>query len=124
MANYKHFYRGEHKQHGNSRVAVHNNGGTHILSDDKRHKKMAQVKFLWLLLDFVGVPVTILGIIANVDNVKALILFILSAIYVAMRIYFGSIKSKQEIRDKEYDLFHKELKKMEAQSEYKKKNGK
>lgn len=85
---------------------------------------MAQVKFLWLLLDFVGVPIFILGILTNMDNMKSLILAILGASYLCARLYFYIVKSKQTVREKEYDLWHKSIDKMEREQEVKKKNGK
>ena len=124
MANNQQFYRGGHKQHEGSRVAVHNTGLSDVLNDVKRVHKMAQVKFLWLLLDCLGVPITVLGIIANIDNFKAIVLFILAAAYVSARLYFFIAKNKQAVREKEYDLWDREMDKIERKNKHNNPNGK
>jgi hypothetical protein len=63
---------------------------------------------MWLILDIFGVPLYLLGIAANIDNIKSAILAILGISYLTVRAYFYIIKSKQAVREKELDLWHKE----------------
>lgn len=103
----------EHKQPKSSRVAVHSTGIDMQLYDFKRVNKMGQVKILWLICDIFGIPITLLGIVANLDNIKSAILAILGITYLMIRSYFYVIKSNQSVRDKELDLWHKEQDKQE-----------
>lgn len=121
MANNQQFYRGEHQQREGSRVAVHSSGISNVLNDTKRHNRMAQAKIVWFILDFLGIPITILGIIANMDNIKSAILAILGITYLMCRMYFYVIKSKQSIREKDLDLWHKEADKSEREERIKQK---
>jgi hypothetical protein len=76
-------------------------------------KTMANAKLVWMLMDFLGIPLTLLGIIANLDNVKSAILAILGIIYLMVRIYFYVIQKQQAVREKEYELWNKEQDKID-----------
>lgn len=125
MANNKLFYRGEHKQHGHSGLAFHNVGIHNIVGDIKRPDKMAEIK---MILSFIGhmlgIPITVIGIVSNWDNAGKLIPIFLSAVYLIVFINFKWKRNKQILREKEYELWHKEIDKMERQADYNKKNGK
>jgi hypothetical protein len=124
MANNQQFYRSEHKQREGSGMAIHNTVVHNVLNPTKRRDRMAQAKIVWFVLDFLGIPITILGIIANMDNIKSVILAILGISYLAVRMYFYVIKSQQAIREKELELWHKEMNKIEREIEFKQKTGK
>lgn len=113
MADIKHMESVEHKQRAGSWPFIHfsrlNLHSTYL----KRLMEMAQAKVLWLIADLLGFPATILGIIYNIDNIKGLILFILAAAYLSVRLYFFIIQKKQAIREKEYELWNKEMDKSE-----------
>lgn len=86
-------------------------------------KTMAQVKLVWILIDFLGIPLTLLGFIFNLDNVKSAIIAVLAIIYLMFRMYYYVIQKKQSIREKDIelqsktiDLWHKEQEKIRAQS--------
>lgn len=109
----------EYKQHENSRLAIHNIGVDMQLNNFKRTIKMAQIKALWILVDFLGGSFTIMGIVANIDNIKSVILAILAIAFLMIRGFFYIKKNQQEVRDKEIDLWNKE----EDKRERMKKNG-
>lgn len=73
------------------------------------------VKIGWLIVDWLGIPLSLLGIYLNLDNVKSAIIAILAIIYLMLRTYFYFVQKKQAIREKEYDLWHREVDKMERQ---------
>ena len=89
------------------------------LNNFKRTIKMAQIKALWILVDFLGGSFTIMGIVANIDNIKSVILAILAIAFLMIRGFFYIKKNQQEVRDKEIDLWNKE----EDKRERMKKNG-
>lgn len=124
MADNKHLYRGEHKQREGRGVAIHHTGVSNVLNNTKRSSRMAQAKIVWLILDFLGIPITILGILTNMDNVKSAILAILGISYVMCRMYFYVVKSKQSVREKELELWDKEMNKFEREQKLKEKLGK
>ena len=108
MANNNWNNRLEYKRQPIGRVAFYNAGVSMQLSDLKRITKMAQIKLLWLICDIIGIPVTLLGIVANLDNIKSAILAILGIAYLMIRAYYYVIKSNQSVREKELDLWHLE----------------
>ncbi len=55
-----------------------------------KRQKMAEIKGMWIILNLIGVPVYILGIVNNLDNYKSAILFLMGLLYsvtVLMRSY-------------------------------------
>lgn len=81
------------------------------INPPKKPTNVAQVKLLWFLLDAViGIPVTILGIFANLDNFKSLLIGALAICYAIVRIYFTVIQKKQAVRKEEIEIKMKELK--------------
>lgn len=81
---------------------------------------MAQVKWALILCDMLGIPVTVLGIWANIDNIKSTVLFILALTYVMFRLYYYAIQKQQAVREKDLDLWHKEQDKIERINKAKK----
>lgn len=76
-------------------------------------KTMAQAKLVWLLIDFLGIPISLLGFILNLDNVKSAVIALVALIYLMCRIYFYVVQKKQAVREKELELWHKEIDKEE-----------
>ncbi len=113
MANNQQLYRGEHKQRSGDGMAFHNSGINMQLFDFKRVNKMAQVKMIWLICDIFGIPITCLGIVANIDNIKSVILAILGIAYLMVRGYYFMVQKEQAVREKELDLWHREMDKEE-----------
>lgn len=74
---------------------------------------MAQVKMIWLICDIFGIPLTLLGIVANIDNIKSAILAILAIAYLMGTGYYRFRRLAQAERDRELDLWHKEMDKQE-----------
>jgi len=93
------------------------------LSNNKRGNKMG-AKIGWIIADWLGIPLSLLGIYFNLDNIKSTIIAILSIIYLMMRIYFYYIKNSQSIREKEYDLWHREIDKEERKKKFDQQKGK
>lgn len=120
MANNQFDNRVEHQQREGSGMVIHSSGVDMQLYDFKRLHKMAQIKLMWLLCDFLGIPVTILGIIANIDNIKSAILAVLGVAYLCVRGYYYIKQKDQALREKELELWHKQQDKEERQA---KKNG-
>lgn len=120
MADHKHNNRMEHKQYPDSGMALYNNSNDMQLLNVKRVDKMAQIKLMWLLCDFFGIPITLMGIIANIDNIKSIVLAILSVCYLLIRGYYYIKKEQQKLKEKDLDLWNKE----EDKKERMRKNGK
>lgn len=97
-----------YKQYEGSRLAVHNIGVDMQLNNFKRTIKMAQIKALWVLVDFLTGSFTVLGIVANFDNVKSNILFFLALVFLMVRIYFYVVQKRQDVKSKDFDLWEKE----------------
>lgn len=74
---------------------------------------MAQIKAFWLFVDLLGWPSVMLGIVANIDNGKSIVLSIMAAMYLMLRMYFFYIQKQQTVREKELELWHKEQDKQE-----------
>lgn len=74
---------------------------------------MAHAKLMWIIVDIFGVPISIAGILANLDNVKSLIIFLLAVGYYSTRWYYYVKQKEQSIREKEYELWNKEQDKLE-----------
>lgn len=74
----------------------------------KRVFKMATLKWSLIIADILGIPIWMIGIVSNMDNIRSAILFILGLMYVMTRMYFFVIQKKQAIREKEIDLWNKE----------------
>lgn len=69
---------------------------------------MATLKWSLIIADILGIPIWMIGIVSNMDNIRSAILFILGLMYVMTRMYFFVIQKKQAIREKEIDLWNKE----------------
>lgn len=113
MADHKQFYRSEYKQLHSSGMAIHNIIGNVSIPYIQRVFKMAQVKLVWLICDIFGIPITLLGIAANLNNVKSTILFIIAAIYLMLRAYYYGVRQQQEAKAREIDNWHKEQDKLD-----------
>lgn len=113
MANNKQFYGSEHQQRKNNWMAFHSAGSSIQLPYFKGGFKMAQVKMIWLICDIFGIPLTLLGIYANIDNIKSAILAILAIAYLMGTGYYRFRRLGQAERDRELDLWHKEMDKQE-----------
>lgn len=113
MADHKQFYRAEHKQLNSSRDFIYIPVFRLQLPNYKRIFKMAQVKLVWLICDMFGIPLTILGIIANLDNIKSAIIAILAIAYLMVSAYYRFRRMAQNDREKELDLWHKEQDKID-----------
>lgn len=109
MANNKHFYRGEYQQFQSGGLSVHNPIGNVSIHYVQRVFKMAQIKLIWLICDIFGIPLTVLGIVANIDNIKSVILAILAIAYLMGTGYYRFRRLAQEERAREIDLWHKEM---------------
>lgn len=109
MADIKHMERMGYKQRPGDRDFICYSSFNFVPNYSKRIIKMAQAKILWLIADMIGIPITILGIIANIDNIKSSILAVLAITYLCIRVYFYIIEKNQKIRDKELDIRGKEV---------------
>lgn len=73
------------------------------------NRKMATAKLTWFIIDLLGFPVWLAGIMSNLDNWKSLILMLIGCIYAGLRTYFYYVQKEQSVREKELELKHKEL---------------
>lgn len=85
--------------------------------------KMGYAKAMIWIADAIGIPIWILGIVHNIDNIKAFILFLLGVVYGVFRIYYYRIIQEQKIKEKEYDLWEREFNKQEKIRQMNKVNG-
>lgn len=113
MADHKFNNGMEHKQREGSRMAFYRDGLSMQLPDFKRNIKMAQIKIAWLIVELLGWPLTVLGIVVNFDNLKSVILFIIALSFLMVRMYYYVVQKKQSVRDKELDLWSKEQDKID-----------
>lgn len=113
MANNKYDNWLEYQQRPRNRMAFYYPGFHMQLPYLKRITEMAQIKWTLILADFLGIPIYFLGIYDNINNVRSAVLFIVGLTYVMFRIYFYVIQRKQAVRDKEYELWHKQIDKEE-----------
>lgn len=113
MANNKFDNRLEYQQRSGGGMVVYNLGFDLHLPYVKRIIQMAQIKWALILCDMLGIPVTVLGIWANMTNIKSTILFIIASVYLMMRAYYYHIRQQQESRAREIDNWHKEQDKVD-----------
>jgi hypothetical protein len=113
LADNKHFHRLGYQQSENSRLPFYPAVVSLCFYHYQRAIRMAKVKLALIICDMLGIPVTFLGIAANIDNVKSAILFLMALIYLGFRTYFFVIRQKQSVREKDIDLWHKEQNKQE-----------
>lgn len=73
----------------------------------KRAGKMG-AKIGWLIADWLGIPLSLLGIVSNMDNIKSAVIAMLAMIYLMIRIYFYFIQKQQDVREKNIDLWFRE----------------
>lgn len=81
-------------------------------------KQMLQTKIMWAIADFFGGGSIVLGILTNLDNIKSAILFILGSIYAMVRVYYTIVQKNQAVREKEYELWNKEMDKKEREANH------
>lgn len=75
----------------------------------KRIERMAEVKFILLIGNFLGYSMTgYVLIFASINGWKTDILWFLSALFLAVRIYFYVRKQIQEIKNRNLSLMKKE----------------
>lgn len=98
----------EYKQREGSGMAFYSAVIDMQLPYYKRVIQMAQIKWALLICDILGIPTTILGIAANLNNVRSTILFFVALLYLMCRTYFYVVKQKQSVREKDIELWHKE----------------
>lgn len=98
----------EYQQRSGGGVAFHTTGVRLQLPSLKRITEMAQIKWALIICDWLGIPVTVLGIWANMTNVKSTILFIIASAYLMLRAYYYAIRQQQEARARDIDNWHKE----------------
>ncbi len=93
-----------------------------VLHQTKATIRMANAKMWWFIADLLGIPTALLGIWLNLDNVKSVIIALLAIGYLMLRLYYFWIQKQQAVREKEYDLWHKEMDKRERISKLNKSN--
>lgn len=80
------------------------------INPPKKPTNVAQAKFLWILLDAIGWPITILGIFSNLDNAKSLIISLIALGFLLTRWWYYVVQKKQAVRKEEIEIKMKELK--------------
>lgn len=93
----------------------------------KQVRHMAITKLMLSLLSWIGFPLLGISWLANLDNIKSTIIFIVSLSMVLIRFYFGilnwldnrAMKAIQR-RKQEIELRHKELDLIERENKVKK----
>lgn len=64
-------------------------------------------KIGWLIADWLGIPLSLLGIVVNIDNIKSTVIALIAIIYLMIRTYFYFVQKQQAVREKEIELWHK-----------------
>lgn len=70
---------------------------------------MVHTKSLIFIGDFIGVGTGLLSLLNFIDNTKAVMAFIISALYVGFRLYFLIMKWQREKRMGDIELEEKEM---------------
>lgn len=86
----------------------------------KRTIDMAQIKWALIVADILGIPIYVVGFIANLDNIRSAILFLVALTWAMFRLYYFVVQRKQAVRDKELDLWQKEQDKQDRINQNKK----
>lgn len=116
MGVHKSVNRVEREQYSNSGFIIRNISISLSGNICKRLIKMATLKGLWLIFDFIGVPISLYTAWINIDNFKGWLLTALSVIYIIMRLYFAwhngklnMVKKRQENELRQLEIDHKKL---------------
>ncbi len=72
-------------------------------------KTMASAKLIWFLANTIGIPLTVLGFIINIDNIKSSLIFLVVLGFWLTKWYFTWKEKKQSLREKEIDIRDKEI---------------
>lgn len=96
MGNNKFNNRMERKQHQSSSRIIHLAYPNDRNNPYKRIIKMAETKFVALILNLIGVPLCFIAFWDNIDNVKSAVIFIVALTFLMIRIYFYVIWAKQK----------------------------
>lgn len=104
MGNNKFNNRMERKQHEGSSRIIHIAGNDNLYGPYKRIIKMAETKFVALILNLIGIPLCFISFLQNLDNVKSAILFLLALCFLMIRMYFYVVWAKQKTRKNELEL--------------------
>jgi hypothetical protein len=76
--------------------------GKRIFNDQRNPPMEAN---LWIGIAYgIGIPSYLLGIVANLDNWKSNVLFIVAFIFSCLKVYFYFRKQKQTVRMREMEL--------------------
>lgn len=90
---------------------------SHLLNSSiKRTQRMAEVKIGLILAYLIGIPVSAMAFISNIDTWKSSAIFIMVVIYWMGMIWFGfrsrarkEKKEQMDLRKQELDLWQEEL---------------
>lgn len=101
------------KQSDNNRLPVYGVDYNNVLRFLQNYCKiifnknwMAEIKFGWLFIHIVGIPVYIFGIIDNLDNYKSAVLFLMGLMYSCTVIYRSYQKGRKEKISNDREEFH------------------
>lgn len=126
MANNKYIHRAEYQQYESDRMAFRDLSGKLLIPVLDRVKAISKKKAMRMIIDIIGIPTMLLGIVDNIDNGRGIILSILAAAYASLRLYWlhsdktqSYRKNEQAIRDKELELWHKEQDKIDRMNKNK-----
>lgn len=99
----------EHKQYTVNKNYIHPISMDMFILALKRVNKMAEFKFLLILLNWIGTPLGIMAWVANIDSFKGWAIFILMAIYWSGVIWFSFRKKRRQERKEEMELRKQEI---------------
>lgn len=68
--------------------------------------RMAEIKGVWVILNMIGVPVYVLGIVTNLDNWKGAILFFMGLLYSTTILLRSYEKYRQQKIANDREAFH------------------
>ena len=86
----------ERKQHQSSSRIIHLADSNDLHNPYKRIIKMAETKFVALILNLIGIPLCFIAFWDNIDNVKSAVIFLVALTFLLIRIYFYVIWAKQK----------------------------
>lgn len=78
-------------------------------------KTMGVSELMWIVGDMLGIPTSILYIIANFGDIQSVILSVILIGYGSARLYYYVVQKKQAVKEKDYDLWFREMDKKERQ---------
>lgn len=96
---------------------LYNTGFDHIGDLLKRSMAMAETKLVSIILNLLGIPITLWAFWQNLGDIKAAVLFLLALTFLMIRIYFFVEWAKQKTRKNEEEIERAQIENLKMRQE-------